>query len=95
MVSPRHRRAPQRTSKPLELSVYDGQELLGHILEQGRTFKAVSWPNQTRLGTFPSRHLAAAALSAANLATGANVQPPLSPTDALGSVGASNRGGAQ
>jgi hypothetical protein len=92
MASPRHPREPQRTSEPLELSVYDGRELLGHIVEQGRTFTAVSWPDQTRLGTFSTRRLAAAALSTAGPSAGSGAQPSQKSTNAVAHTSASKWG---
>jgi hypothetical protein len=50
------------------MSVYDGQRLLGHIIERGREYSAYSWTDEILIGTYGSRKEAAEAISAAALA---------------------------
>jgi hypothetical protein len=47
------------------LSVYDGQRLLGHVLESPGRCTARSWPDEIHLGEFRNRREAADAISAA------------------------------
>ena len=47
------------------ISVYDGQRLLGHIIECASGHIARTWPHEILLGTFPTRKEAADAISLA------------------------------
>jgi hypothetical protein len=52
------------------LSVYDGQHLLGHVVERGRVCTATAWPSGRKLGSFSTRKQAVAAIERAGAEKG-------------------------